>query len=332
MLDKREEEFNALMGRISSHLPADKVEQLRGIFTESPQAALLVGEEVLAKSDYTRRVQQVAAQQQQLQAEQAKLTELSGKINEYDAYLRTSHVSREDYDSLAAERARLQTAFEQLSQEYPSIVDDLSLPTSTSNSNSNPSSGANVMPTPTSGNPSNPSNPVKSVSELQWNQDKQSLAALAMLSPAAQHDLAVKHQQLFGSQIGNMTEIVQEAANTGRSLEEVWGDKYNVSARMEEVKQAEINSLVEERTKAELAKMLSAGAVGGGVGVPNTNIGSPFLQRLAPADGQPSAALGAPDMNRVANQGTGQGSAAQAATAAYLQGKYKNERFDMLNT
>lgn len=178
-------------------------------------------------------------------------------------------------------------------------------------------------------------NPIRNVTELQWNTDKQQLAALSILSPAAQHDLAVRHQKLYGTPLENMTEIVQESANTGQPLEQVWAAKYNVTERLQQLENERIESTVSQRVDAELAKRMSAGIIGGTTGVNANQMQSPFLQRMpAPVEGQAAqpSVTGAPDLTRIANQGSGQGTAATRAAEAYLSGKYKNERFDILTT
>jgi len=335
MADKRQEQFDALMGRISSHLPADKVETLKGIFTEAPQAALQIGEEVLAKSDYTRRVQEVAATEQRLATEQAALTALSTRVSEYDAYLQQNYLPRDQYESVVAERNRLATQFEQLSQHYPSLVEDLGLPSHNSQGAQTDMNNQNPTQPAAPAALSAPVNPIQHVTQLAWNQDKQNLAALAMLSPAAQHDLAVRHQQLFNTPLANMTEIVNKAASTGRALEEVWAEDYKVPERQQQLQAEHLEATVKQRVDEEMAKRASAMALNGG-GIPNNGgMISPFLQGNAhiPEDqlGQPGVGIGgAPNMQRIANQGTGMGVAARAAADAYLSGKYANERFNIV--
>lgn len=330
MPDKRQEQFDLLMGRISSHLPPEKVEQLKGIFTEAPEAALQLGEEVLAKSDYTRSIQQVQQDRQQLQQEKEQLTALSTKVNEYDQYLQQNYLPREDYEKVLAERNQFQSRFDQLSQSYPSLLEELELTPSKGettimpNQPAQPGGVASVVP---------PQNPIRNVTELQFNQANQNLAALSILSPAAQHDLAVRHQKLYGQPLENMTEIVQETASTGKSLEEVWASKYNVAEQLKKLENERIEQLVSERVNAEVSAKISASVAGGAIGIPNNGTLSPFLQRLSneQASAPGNGVVGAPDPNRIANQGTGQGTAAQNATAAYLSGKYKDERFSLIS-
>jgi len=350
MPDKRQEQFDALMGRISSHLPPEGVEQIKSVFAAAPQAALQLGEEVLAKSDYTRRVQEVALTEQQLAQERTALTELSTKVSQYDAYLQQNYLPRDQYEAVVAERNRFATQFEQLTSQYPTLMEELGLPTGTQHSQSqnqnqnqgdqqvnnqfqNPNPG--VQPTPPAA-PSTPTNPIQHVTQLAWNQEKQSLSALAMLSPAIQHDLAVRHQQLFGAPLANLTEIVNEAGSSGRSLEDIWAEKYNVAARQQQLAAEQLEATVAERVNTELAKRTSAMAINGG-GIPNNGLLSPFLTGNAniPQDqlASPGNGIGgAPDMTRIANQGSGRGTAAQAATAAYLSGKYANEKFDIIRS
>lgn len=325
MADKRQEQFDALMGRISSHLPAEKVEQLRGIFSETPEAALQLGEEVLAKSDYTRSIQQVQAQRQELETERANLAALANKVNEYESYLANNSVTRAEYDQLMAEKATYQQQLDHLKRENPEL--EFSLAGTTTQG------GQQQMITNNGGTqnpPQKPENPIKSVSELHFNQQMNQAVALAALSPAAQLDLAAKHQQLFPNQpLSNMTALVQESMATGKSLEEVWSEQYKVPERIEALNKERFEQEVSQRVEAEIVKRVGAGIVSGNIGGNTDAYNSPFLQQLQVPIEQRRGPAGAPDPIRIANQGTGQGSAAQAATAAFLSGKYKGERVEL---
>lgn len=344
--DKRQAEFDALMTRLSSHIPAEQQTVLQEVFTKAPEAALLLGEEVMAKSDYTRNIQQVMADRTTLEAERAALTDLSNKVQQYDQYLQTAYVPREDFDRLSAERAQLMGQIEQISTSYPSLVEELGLPSTATTATTTATQNGATMPFNTNNGGGQPApgqtqqtqshqqqvaNPIRNVTEMQWTQDKQQLAALSILSPAAQHDLAVRHKQVFGTDLPNMTELVQESANTGRPLEQIWAEKHNVAARMQELENQRIEQTVQERVEAELSKRISQAVVGGNTGLLPSN--SPFVQRMTPGQSPADAATaGAPSLERIANQGTGAGSAALQATQKYLAGAYKNEKFDMLST
>lgn len=329
MADRRQDEYTALMGRISSHLPAEKLEQLKGIFAESPEAALLLGEETLAKSDYTRSIQQVRQQELALAAERQQVAQLGNKVNEYDEYLRATAVSREDYERLSNERNQFQFQLDHLKANYPELGDQLSLVGTTSNV------GANMNTNNNGGVPAStarPENPIRSVSELDYRQTTNNLTALAALSPATQMDLAVKHQSIFGQPMANMTELVTESMQTGRTLEDVWMEKHNVASKIQELETQRFNQTVETKVNEELAKRIGVNVVSGNAGVNNNGLLSPFLKGMDVPVEQRQGPNGAPDPGRMANQGTGQGTAAQNATAAYLSGKYRDTKFDILST
>ena len=127
---------------------------------------------------------------------------------------------------------------------------------SNQNFNQNSNTGAQSPVAP-------PASPIQHVTQIAWNQDKQSLAALAMLSPAAQHDLAVRHQQLFNAPLPNMTELVNKAASTGQSLEAVWAEDYKVADRQQQLQNERLEATVQERVDAELAKRTSTLAMNG---------------------------------------------------------------------
>lgn len=333
MSDKRQQGFDSLMERLSTHLSQEQANQIRSVFAAAPDAMNQLGEEVLAKSAYTREAQQLAAQRQQLLQEQQSLADLAAKVTAYDEYLRTNHVTAEQFAQLKAERDNYQSQFEQLKQTYPELADTLpatqfGAPTSTTqpqhqgavmnnnpNSNSNPN--ANQSPLATLG-----------VTSAQWQADKQNLAAMALLAPATQLDIAARHQTLFGTPIPNMTALVQESAASGKPLEEVWQQSYNVPAKLAELEAAKLSAEVDRRVQDELAKRLGGAVING---TPTQqHSGSPFLTGFTAPYSPEAPQANAPDMARIANQGTGHGTAAQRATEAVLSGKYKGERFELL--
>ncbi len=331
MPDKREQEFENLMSRLSGHMTPEQQAQVRQAFSQSPAALHLLGEEVLAKQDYHRLIQQTQAESQSLAREKAELAELATKVQEYETYLNSQALPRDQYEQLKQERDLLASKVAQLSTQYPALAEDLTLEPS-----STPNGGNQIMPNQQNGGRQEsvapPQNPIQPVNQLKYQQDQQNMAALAMLTPAAVNDLAVKHQQLFGTPLGNMTELIQEATSTGRSMEELWAEKYKVADRLQALDAERVENEVQARVKAELAKQLSAAALNGSPGInPGADqIRSPFLNTLQPpVEGRPAFS---PDATRIANQGTGQGEAARRATEAFISGKYKNERFDLLTS
>lgn len=334
MSDKRQQGFDSLMERLSTHLSPEQVTQIRGVFAEAPDAMNLVGEEVLAKSAYTREAQQLATQRQQLLHEQQNLADLAVKVTAYDEYLRTNHVTADQFAQLKAERDSYQSQIEQLKREYPELAEALPATQFGAPTSQPPQTQGAAM----NNNPNNPNNfntqaptlpPSLGVTSAQWNADKQNLAAMALLAPATQLDIAARHQMLFGTPIPNMTALVQESAASGKPLEEVWQQSYNVSAKLAEIEAAKMNAEVDRRVQDELAKRLG-GAVLNGTPTIQQGGGSPFLNGFTAPFTPDAPNANAPDPTRIANQGTGYGTAAQRATEAVLSGKYKGERFDLL--
>lgn len=346
MADKRQEQFDSLMARLEAKMPPEAAAQVKAAFAIAPEAALELGEGFLAKEDYGRHIREVTEKERLLAEEQNRVVELAKQVSGYEAQLRTSFMPRDQYDAAVAERNRLQQQLDQLSTEYPTLVQELGLtpattPTGTGDNNNmfthnNSGNNQNQNQNQSPANPAaQPVAPIRNITAPEWDQDKRNLAALAILSPAEQHDLAVRHQQVFGTQLPNMKELVNAAASTGRSLEDVWAEKYDVAAQLQKLEQERFEKTVQERTDQEVAKRLGASVVNGGTGIPNNhNVMSPFLQRIQPGQdpAQVQGVAGAPDMTRIANQGTGQGAAANAATQAYLSGKYRNEKFDILTS
>lgn len=340
MPDKREQEFENLMSRLGNHMSPEQQAQVRQAFSQSPEAMNLLGEEVLAKQDYGKLIREANAlriqaqtEAQQVARERAELAELATKVQEYETYLQSNALPRDQYEQLKQERDLLANKVAQLSSQYPALAEELDLEPSSNG-------GTKTMPTSTEGNQNQPlggqagqqapSNPFKPVDALVYQKDQQNMAALAMLTPAAVHDLSVKHQQLFNEPLADVTSLIKDATASGKNIEEIWAEKYQVAERIQKLDAERVEAEVQTRVKAELAKALSGQVVNGGVGTLPGSAQSPFLQRLQPGpDGRDPYA---PDMNRIANQGTGVGEGARRATEAWQSGKYRGERFDLLTT
>lgn len=326
MSEKRQQEFQNLMTRLSSHLTPEQAQKINEVFTASPNAALALAEETMAKADYTRNIQEVQQQRLQLQQEQARVTELAEKVSQYDNYIQSNSIPRDQYESLMAERNAFASQIEQIKSTYPDMEWDVETP-------SKPNGGTMTnqqLQNQTPGVTNPPANPIKPVSELQFNQQIQQVVAMTALTPAAINDLSVKHQQLFGTHLPNATELVNRALAEGKDINQIWSEEYKVPERMAQLEEERFNITVQAKVDEELAKRISQGIIAG-----NNTIGhdyqSPFLQqRMLPPD-QRTGVNGAPDPNRIANQGTGVGTAATNAAAAYLSGKYKGEKFSLLS-
>lgn len=340
MPDKREQEFENLMSRLGGHMSPEQQAQVRQAFAQAPEAMALLGEEVLAKQDYGRLIReanglrtQAQAEAQRIEQERQELAELATKVQEYERYLQSTALPRDQYEQLKQERDLLANKVAQLSTQYPALAEELELePSSNGGTKTMPASNEGNQNQPFGGQAGQqaPSTPFQPVNTIAYQRDQQNMAALAMLTPAAMNDLAVKHQQLFGEPLADMTSLIKDATSSGRSIEDVWTEKYQVAERMQKLDAERVEQEVQTRVKAELAKALSGQVVNGGVGTLPGSAQSPFLQRLQPgADGRDPFA---PDPNRIANQGTGVGEGARRAAEAWQSGKYRNEKFDLLTT
>lgn len=328
MSEKRQQEFDALMGRISSHLTPEQQEQIRGVFTASPNAAYALAEETMAKSDYTRNIQEVNAQRQELSSQQAAVAELSQKVSDYDTYMQQNYLPRADYEKVLAERNQFQATLDGLKAANPDV--DFSMFENTPNggqqqmNNQQQPQNHQQLPVP-------PVNPIRNITEPQFQQFAQQTVALAALAPATQIDIANRHQALFGTPITDLRGLVNEAMTTGRDLQELWAEKYNVSAKEAEIQKQVIENEIESRVNAEVAKRVSQGIISGAAGVIADQHRSPFLQGLNVPLEQRQGVTGAPNLDRIANQGSGRGEAAMRATEAYTSGKYANEKFSLIS-
>jgi hypothetical protein len=335
MADKRQEQFESLMTRLGSLMPADAVAQLKTSFEAAPEAALMLGEGFLAKEDYGRVIREASANRDALAQERAQVADLAKKVNDYDQHLQSAYLPRDQFEQVTQERNLLQAQLDQLKTAYPQVVEDLGLTPIGGNSqmnnqqqnqNGNGNGQHSAPPAPVQ-------SPIRNVSEPFFNQQMQQAQALAVLTPAALHDLSVKHQQLFGSDkpLTNMTALVNQSLEQGKTLEQVWAETYDVPAQITKLENDRIEQLVQQRTESEVAKRIGQAVVGGATGLgQNGQVGSLFLRD----QGQPMESrqlTGAPDMTRIANQGSGHSSTVQKATEAYLSGKYKDAKFDILS-
>lgn len=331
MPDKRQEQFDSLMTRLGSLMPAEAVTQLKTTFEAAPEAALMLGEGFLAKEDYGRVIREASANRDALASERQQVADLAKKVNDYDQHLQSAYLPRDQYEQVTNERNQLQAQLDQLKTAYPQVVEDLGLtPTGGNNKvNTNQNNNGGNHPNP----PAPVASPIRNVSEPYFNQQMQQNQALAVLTPAVVNDLNVKHQRLFGvdKPIDNMVALVQQSLTENKTLEQVWAETYDVPAQITKLENDRIEQLVQQRTESEVAKRIGQAVVGGATGLgQNGQVGSLFLRD----QGQPMdqrQLTGAPSMERIANQGSGHSSTVQKATEAYLSGKYKDARFDILS-
>ncbi len=121
-------------------------------------------------------------------------------------------------------------------------------------------------------------------------------------------DIADQHQELFGSRL-TRKELLDELMQKGGTLEEAWDRKYNVTAKRQELEQNRVNKLIEDARAEERAKVLSERAVDPGYRSP-----APYED---PADKHILSLFNQ-------TQGTSSVSeAVKAATAAYQRGDFR---------
>lgn len=316
--DKQQTAFNELMGRLAPHLQPDTMTTLQTSFGGSEEAVRLLAEETMMKADYSRQVQATVAERQAAQARQAELAaaqasvaELTTRVQEYDAYLRTNFIERSQFEGLKVERDALNTQLEKVKTDY-----DLDLPIP----------GATTMSTqPADNHNGNNSNgakpPFNYVTDAQLGAATSQLMAVATMTPALIAAISVEHQKLFGEPLADPVSLVKAALAEGRDLETVWTETYKVADKRAELQTQAFNQQVEAKVQEELAKRQSQSVFGGAL--PLTRMApSPLLQdiNLPPEQRSVTAA----PMFRT-------GTAAASATAAYISGKYRGEKFDLLN-
>jgi len=73
-------------------------------------------------------------------------------------------------------------------------------------------------------------------------------------------NLVERHRQLFNS-TPNVQELMDVATRTGKSLGEVWYEKYNVAGKEEEIQKAAIQKQIDEGIREGLTKALADGAM-----------------------------------------------------------------------
>ncbi len=121
------------------------------------------------------------------------------------------------------------------------------------------------------------------------------LAALnAFEQSALLEDLAAEHQNLFGKPmsraelIGALKETVKRTGNTNLGLRDVFEQKYNVAAKREELREADVQRRIEQAVSTAKTAMADEMALRPGSASPTSSSNpSPIFGAIKPIEGQP---------------------------------------------
>lgn len=129
----------------------------------------------------------------------------------------------------------------------------------------------------------------------------------AFENSALMEDIAEQHRELFGKPmsrvelIGALKETVKRTGNTNLGLKDVWEQKYNVSAKRDEIREADVQKRIDAAVSAAKTAQMDEIALRGQSQTPvnGPNEQSPFFKTFTKAEGvTPVAIQGLPDAVR----------------------------------
>lgn len=239
----------------------------------------------MAQADYSRGKDQLAKENLELEKKELSLDSEFARIAQYEKNLghamgvedvtQVAPALKRMIEDMTAHQARvtkLEADLKKYGEDY-GFTPDLTPPkTPPVHSTTRPNGGADL-------------DTARFLTHEQFNQE---VAAYPFLA-AELHDLGVKHQQLFGSPLGDTTAIVKAALDSAREAEkykdpgrlkkidQVWEEKYNVAQKRTEIAKAAEDTRVEQRVQEELTKRASQQHSSP---IPNAGLpGSPALSR-----------------------------------------------------
>lgn len=261
---------------------------------EREEVQVKLRETVLARSDYSRSMDALRTQEQALKAEADTAKQRAESLIQANVKWRNDN---QGVLAKAVEDAKKKEAIlAQAQQRIQSLVDQ-GLPIDPRDILGDPSDHR--------GEPPQPLAPGKRVfnedqmAELMKRKEMEFAFAMANFE-----DLADQHRRLFNESL-NRKELVKEMLEKGKTLEDVWREKYKVDDKEKELAEAEITERVQKAVAEERTKILS--------------------ERYAP--GSPVAGIGLGDehiINVLKPTGTGgRSDAVQAAMDSWQKGEFR---------
>lgn len=241
----------------AGNLSEEQAKLLSGTL-EKPEVQEFVGGSMLRQEDYSVHMNQLAEDRKKQEAE---YTEKNAGADRFQASLVTfkseadASVLKANERVTAADQARtsLTQRVQSLAAQYG--IDDTELATAIAAS---PAPAAN----PPAGGPAVPNGGVSDevlkgyVKAEDFNKGARQYVDLT----AVLNDMADEHAELFGKRLSRK-ELVDEALSTGKTIEQVWEAKYNVTERRtqlaKEVQEAHDKKLVDDATVAAETRVRS---------------------------------------------------------------------------
>jgi hypothetical protein len=290
-------------------LPEDKQKSVLESFG-APEVLTRVGESILARSDYSRRMDELKAKETQLQAdltkkiaeEEKKTLDYSTSVGNWkkdkEKVLADAIKAREDTE---AKLAAIQTKIKEVAPTYAIPEDQVNSILSVAPPNTD-RRDSNVRPRDEEG---------KYVSQEQFNKTVMDYAKL----PAIMTTLEREHLRLFGAEaeMPDWSTIVDEASKNQKSLKQMWEEKYKVPERRaaiaKDIHDKEIAEAEKRGAEAARSKWMAENPTNGPVRR-DSDVGSPALATIKRANEDKN---GRPDEAR----------GVAAAVAAFQEGRYR---------
>jgi hypothetical protein len=204
-----------------------------------------IGKSVMAPADYSRAMDKLRDQEQQIRKEAEEATFKANNLLQQNVAWRNKNEAAvkaaiEDAQKKGYILQTIQTKLQTLAEQ--GLIDPREFD----------------VAAPGNGNlPAHPAGPAKrflteeEMAERQLQQEKQFAFAMANFE-----DIADQHKRLFKEPL-KRTELIQDMLKSGKALEDVWKEKFKVDEKLKELEEEGINARIQKAIEEDRVKRLS---------------------------------------------------------------------------
>ena len=324
--------FDDWLNGLQGHLSAEDYQSMRAIYSKSEPAQQYAATSTMMRADYSRQTQaqnkEFETKLAQLNAESARLAALDQQMAEWEQYVKTNTVSAADYQAAVNEMNQLKQYREHTEQKIRGLgLDELingleedgGQPVNNNqNNNNNGQPGQTPKPPDWQFNPNTLPGNRYATRQAVENQI-QEVGVSAIVAQAQLMRLDQEHRELTGKGLPNPDALLVEALHAGKPLLDYIQDKLEFPKMRADAAQKAQEAEIERRVQERVSKELSQSRIP----VPGGQAQSPVLAQTI----QGLNAASAEDRSNIPLFGKPgqQGRAAQKATEAFLQGKYRGQ-------
>ncbi len=266
--------------------------------SDNPKAQEFIKGSVLRQSEFSKKYAAFDAEKAKFDKTVTDLATKEAAVTKFQAELGTWKAgAEENYKKALSEREKAESLAQAALARMKTVAETYGLPEDTYKFE-----GAAPVPDPK----------VKEFDASQYVRREDVLKHVqeSALLDAMIHDIAVKHQVLFGAPLTDAVALVQEAMSQNKSLTGYWEEKYKVVDKRKEVDELSIKKRIDDAVAAKETELRSTLAIDSGIGSSRPDVtGSPLFKENA--------------LPRPTGSESPSGGGVSAALAAFNAGKYK---------